>query len=69
MYVDTNELRNCMRQHNITYRDMANSILVCQHTIGNWVNGKTEIPLWGALRIAKHIGKPVESLFKENGKA
>lgn len=66
--MNTVKLQLWMLHNNISQAALGRILGVVPTTINHWVNNKTEIPLWAAMRIAKIAKMPIENLFELEGK-
>ena len=66
--VSTVKLEIYMIDHKISQTALSRKVNVSKATMHNWMRGKTQIPLWAAMQIAKVVGQPMENLFEDDGK-
>lgn len=66
--VSTVKLQLYMLDHRISQAELSGKLCVAKQTLNSWIHGKTQIPLWAAMRIAKFVGQPIEKLFEDDGK-
>lgn len=60
-------LRAEMARRGITNRDIAKRVGVCPQTVGSWLNGSTNMPLYAAVHIRQMLGdSSIDYLFSQD---
>lgn len=62
--LNTVNLQVWMCNNKVSHNDLARRIGVCRSTITGWLNGRTEIPLWAAMKIEKIAKVSLQELFR-----
>lgn len=62
--LNTVNLQVWMCNNKVSQSDLADSVGVCRSTITGWLNGRTAIPLWAAMKIEKIAKVPLQELFR-----